>query len=242
MAVLLCGVYWRTFFGNILPKGTYAVVVLENTCGQVYSYKIEGFDAKFLGFGDLHDPKYHHLGGKSSFFGHHGLNNSSCQYRVCIYPTRAFEDLHVTSTPIKYAVALASVLIFTSVVFFLYDKAVQHRQQVVLTAANRSGAIVSSLFPEEVHDRLYEVQDQKTNTNEENEIVGEAAIANLYPNCSILFMDIAGFTQFSAPRSPTEVFELLETIYAAFDKIAYRKKVFKVEVRRIRQLVRVILT
>ena len=42
--------------------------------------------------------------------------------------------------------------------------------------------------------------------------------------------DIAGFTQWSSTREPSEVFTLLETIYAAFDKLADRRRVFKVRV------------
>ena len=42
---------------------------------------------------------------------------------------------------------------------------------------------------------------------------------------------IAGFTAWSSTREPFQVFSLLETVYADFDKIAKRRGVFKVEVR-----------
>jgi class 3 adenylate cyclase len=41
--------------------------------------------------------------------------------------------------------------------------------------------------------------------------------------------DIAGFTAWSSTRDPSQVFILLETIYSAFDVIASRNRVFKVE-------------
>jgi class 3 adenylate cyclase len=44
-----------------------------------------------------------------------------------------------------------------------------------------------------------------------------------------MFADIAGFTAWSSAREPSQVFILLETIYGAFDKLAYRYGVFKVE-------------
>ena len=44
-----------------------------------------------------------------------------------------------------------------------------------------------------------------------------------------MFADIAGFTAWSSVREPSQVFTLLETIYRAFDHIAKRRKVFKVE-------------
>ena len=44
-----------------------------------------------------------------------------------------------------------------------------------------------------------------------------------------MFADIVGFTAWSSAREPSQVFTLLETVYLAFDKIAKRKRVFKVE-------------
>lgn len=44
-----------------------------------------------------------------------------------------------------------------------------------------------------------------------------------------MFCDICGFTAWSSVREPAQVFTLLETIYGAFDKVADRRKVFKVE-------------
>ena len=44
-----------------------------------------------------------------------------------------------------------------------------------------------------------------------------------------MFGDIAGFTAWSSTRDPQQVFCLLETIYSAFDEIATKRGVFKVE-------------
>jgi class 3 adenylate cyclase len=43
------------------------------------------------------------------------------------------------------------------------------------------------------------------------------------------FADIVGFTSWSSVREPSQVFTLLETLYAAFDAIARRRRIFKVE-------------
>ncbi|CAB9525686.1 Receptor-type guanylate cyclase gcy (Partial), partial [Seminavis robusta] len=48
---------------------------------------------------------------------------------------------------------------------------------------------------------------------------GKKAIASLYPESTIFFADLVGFTSWSAKRTPVEVFQLLETIYGAFDNI-----------------------
>ena len=55
--------------------------------------------------------------------------------------------------------------------------------------------------------------------------------ANIEPPCPLLDRksDIAGFTAWSSAREPPQVFTLLECIYGAFDKLANRFDVFKVE-------------
>jgi class 3 adenylate cyclase len=64
---------------------------------------------------------------------------------------------------------------------------------------------------------------------EYNEEKSSKPIADLFAHCTVLFADIAGFTAWSSVREPAQVFTLLEHIYAAFDKIAVKRRVFKVE-------------
>ena len=54
-------------------------------------------------------------------------------------------------------------------------------------------------------------------------------IADFFPETTVMFADIAGFTAWSSVREPSQVFTLLETVYGAFDKVAQRRGVFKVE-------------
>jgi class 3 adenylate cyclase len=121
----------------------------------------------------------------------------------------------------------------------------------------RDHAIVSSLFPKTVLDRFFQAEEKKrmslfepTNlkiksfqqigdngdtsmkqSNHDGTIVPieSRPIADLFPETTIMFADIAGFTAWSSVREPAQVFTLLETIYSAFDKIANRRAVFKVE-------------
>jgi class 3 adenylate cyclase len=44
-----------------------------------------------------------------------------------------------------------------------------------------------------------------------------------------LVSDITGFTAWCSEREPSQVFILLESIYSAYDAIAKKRKVFKVE-------------
>eukprot|EP00980_Cylindrotheca_fusiformis_P003630 scaffold814_cov100-Cylindrotheca_fusiformis.AAC.12 len=61
------------------------------------------------------------------------------------------------------------------------------------------------------------------------EITESKPIADLFPNTTVLFADISGFTAWSSVREPSQVFTLLETVYKAFDTIAKKQRVFKVE-------------
>jgi hypothetical protein len=54
-------------------------------------------------------------------------------------------------------------------------------------------------------------------------------IADYHPSTTVLFADVVGFTAWSSVRDPAQVFQLLEAIYGAFDAIARKKGVFKVE-------------
>ena len=107
------------------------------------------------------------------------------------------------------------------------------------SAAVQSTAIVSSLFPSTVRDRLFPVVDHGNNTNPSPDAAGgqesnvesssNAPIADLFPETTVLFSDIAGFTAWASVREPRHVFTLLENIYGAFDAIAVKRGVFKVE-------------
>jgi class 3 adenylate cyclase len=54
-------------------------------------------------------------------------------------------------------------------------------------------------------------------------------IAEMFTDTTIMFADISGFTAWSSEREPSQVFILLETLYRAFDAVAHRLGVFKVE-------------
>uniref|UniRef100_A0A7S3P6B8 Phosphodiesterase n=1 Tax=Amphora coffeiformis TaxID=265554 RepID=A0A7S3P6B8_9STRA len=86
---------------------------------------------------------------------------------------------------------------------------------------------------------LTRVKSSLTNFLHENSEHSESAgldflsktkpIADLFPETTIMFGDLVGFTAWSSAREPTSVFRLLETIYYHFDELAKQRKVFKVE-------------
>jgi hypothetical protein len=53
---------WDTYFGGLLHEGANGILcVLRDTCGDVFTYRIDGPVAHYIDQGDLHDPKYDYL-------------------------------------------------------------------------------------------------------------------------------------------------------------------------------------
>jgi class 3 adenylate cyclase len=157
-----------------------------------------------------------------------------------------------TSNIIIVAVAAAAAFLVMGLTFYMYDRFVRMRNNKIVYAAARSNAIISSLFPKLVMDRLFAERDEKNARKDQKEqktdfhsVMGsnmkelkddrkdsdckERPLADLYPETTILFADIVGFTAWSSVREPCQVFVLLETFFQAFDDIARKRRVYKVE-------------
>jgi hypothetical protein len=116
--------------------------------------------------------------------------------------------------------------IVATAVFVLYDIMVERRQKLVLSTATNSSAIVASLFPSKVRAALMKEQEEKeraalvepptkhklttflTEDHDENAAGQGSAVASgtlyaskplaeLYPDTTVFFGDIAGFTAWS---------------------------------------------
>jgi len=176
-----------------------------------------------------------------------------CIYELSMYPTRNFENAVRKKSPYVMGGMILIVFVFTSFAFMLFDCMVTRRQNKLLNTALRQNAIVNSLFPKNVQRKLMEEADATLEAAERNknakrrnlttylnddqriqekkvDMFNSKPIADLFPNTTIMFADISGFTAWSSAREPAAVFTLLETIYRAFDDIAKRRRVFKVEV------------
>ena len=128
------------------------------------------------------------------------LKQEGCRYSIRVYPSQEFEDSHYTNTPWVYAVVLLALFFLTSFVFLMYDWVVQLRQKKVMKSAMASGAIVSSLFPEQVRNQLYQENEEKKAAASWANTTAAAAAgpitgkpnAHLYDGTTIFFADLAG--------------------------------------------------
>jgi hypothetical protein len=163
VGVLRTTVDWSALFQDVLPLGANGVVVvLSNTCGQVYSFQVNGPDTLYLGVGDLHDINHAALKTAAPIVPPNNNNNNTvkailssyCPYTVTIYPSSELQRSYDSNDPFFYTTAVVFIFLVATCLFGCYDYMVERRQGTIATTAARSKALVSSLFPEQVHSRL----------------------------------------------------------------------------------------
>lgn len=220
-------------------------VVLRNTCNQTHTYRLGGSQAEYLGDGDLHERAYDKMQERIRFsvydVSDKGTDDQGyCNYFFDVYPSEKFEREAGGSFAILYTFLSAAVFTTIAIAFFVYDAFVQRRNSKIIDAAAKSNAIVLSLFPSNFRDRLLGkainerlneplhrrsrrslgsfVDESRADESATNNGDSQTPIAELYPSCTILFADIAGFTAWSSAREPAQVFMLLESLYQSFDE------------------------
>lgn len=238
-SIVVAYIYWQTLLTGSLPDGedTGLFIVLENTCDQAYTYRVDGSEATYVGSGDLHERQYDGFLVETGFGVVTGNNegDGACQYNARVYPTTKLEDAFVSWNPVIMTVIVVSVFLFTSLLFVTYDNLVQRRHKVVNKRAVQSTAVVESLFPSAVRDRvssIYAPDEEEPelklassrlfDINEDVAYHGDGVscesggsdpIADTYDDCTVLVGEIVGFSWWSASQPPSKVFMLLETVY-----------------------------
>jgi class 3 adenylate cyclase len=204
------------------------------------SYHKLGISSTFREMSSFSDPNTAFLGKP--------IDHVYCPFTITVYPSDVMKGSFTTKTPILLALAIMCVFAFTCIVFLWYDYGVERRQKVVHESPVTTSSLVSSMFPSNVRDQVLQDTKEKhgrvsrkpiNNVNSsrterqpirvglDNDI--ERPLAKLYPDTCVFFGDLVGFTKWSSSREPCQVFTLLETIYRAFDQIAKKRKVFKIE-------------
>eukprot|EP00934_Nitzschia_sp_Nitz4_P008759 Nitzschia sp. Nitz4//scaffold136_size62208//2//1935//NITZ4_006359-RA/size62208-augustus-gene-0.3-mRNA-1//-1//CDS//3329535591//8749//frame0 len=201
--------------------------------------------------GDFHDTNYDYLEAYQDLmegsYSHPDFttNTGHCRYSMRIYASDNFSSSLEKRIPMIFAIVVACFFGMVAAVFYTYDVFVQRRNEKLVNNAARSNAIVASLFPSNIRDRLLNVNNQPADIRKKSGALGlkgfmagemgmeedtkSKPLADLFLECTIMFADIAGFTAWSSMREPSQVFTILETLYGAFDQIAKSRKVLKVE-------------
>jgi hypothetical protein len=213
VAVLVANLRWASYLENILTDSTQPIrVVLSNTFQETFTYEIRGSQATLVGKGNLANRKYDDMAISVDFDETQiiiepntislTLNQDLCRYTLHIYPTPEGDDYHNDAFPLMITLTVAAVFLMTATVFYFYDVMVEKRQKVILDTAQRSTAIVSSIFPKNVRDQLLQapvqgnatklrfLADARKQDTEAGVIspinidVASGPIADLFPNCT----------------------------------------------------------
>jgi hypothetical protein len=232
VGMISTSIYFEIFFTGVLaPNSNGIICVVENPCGDEFSFQINGEEASYLGPGDFHDRSYNDMEqsydfsevGKAHSYRYSEktvrLNDEYCPYSMRVYPLDELHETYVTSQPIVYAITMALVIMFISIVSMSYDYFVQRKIRRVLKNAKESRAIVSSLFPANVRDRLLRDEEERKSracdrrgsldsrkSNTENNSCrngNENGIAEMFPFSTAM----AGFAALAPPRLRLEPIE-----------------------------------
>lgn len=231
---------------RLLPEGrTGVIAVLKDDCNKTLTFEMSSNKARFLGYEDLHEAKY-------DLYEHVEYNiemyeerlEGVCTHDLYLYPSTPLEDSYKAAQPILYTAMVALSFFAVFALFVVYDLVVTRRQNKTIMTALSSQAIVRSLFPDQIGKQMITEAQERADARKDKgnrkefdsqhlsngqNVASRKTNAKLYPDATVMFADLVGFTAWSSMREPCHVFALLETIYAAFDKIASSRRVFKVE-------------
>ena len=160
---------WETVFSNVLTGVDLPIiVVVENMCeARKLSYQVQGENVVFVGEGDLHNEAVDGYDKASSSVAHfeslfmeHSYmpeaETNFCGYQVSFFPSSSFKKHYVDNKPDAYRGIVLGVFLFIVGIFWCYDTLIERRQGKVIDAAAKSDAIVRSLFPSNIREKLYE--------------------------------------------------------------------------------------
>ena len=111
----------------------------------------------------MHDARYDHMETVIPFFEvTEGVSEEEmaavpghCLFYLHVYPSREFEEQYESSNPVHATTMLVFAFAFMITAFLMFDCFVVRRNRKLLIAMTRTNAIVSSLFPSNVRDRIF---------------------------------------------------------------------------------------
>jgi hypothetical protein len=185
VGILLAASPFDFLLNNVLDDDAEGVVcVINDGCGTVMTYEINGPNVTFLGYEDLHDPNYDEFEHHAKLELYESVVDDLCFHEIHVYPSLTFAQDYYTAQPAVYASIVALSFFLMAVVIYMYDQMITKRQEKTMRSALRSGALVASLFPENVRERLMdEIDERKKRDKDEkrNEKFSTVSVNNSRP-------------------------------------------------------------
>jgi hypothetical protein len=142
---------WDNFFKGALPPGVNGIhAILTNSHGQVFTYLVNGHNAKYLGAGDQHDTAFDSFVYRidiDAIVG--GATNANItttnlnRYFLAVYPSQELKAEYNSNLPLIFALVSGCGFILMALTFLLYDWMVIRKNKKIMDTAARSNAILS---------------------------------------------------------------------------------------------------
>lgn len=171
--------HWESYLQDLVPTGVRGIfLVLRNSCGQSLTYELEDGATVFVGEGDLHEigelderdfDDYEVVINLLPLLNGREISQgqNDCVYQVSVFPSARFWNDYDSDMPYVFAIVVSFTSLLMAIFFFTYDSSVESRTKKIISEAAQSNAIVSSLFPAELRDRLFkDGEDDTTHTLE----------------------------------------------------------------------------
>ena len=156
--IVMSTIAWETLLEGLVPEPLNGIVaVIADTCGTTVAYDVSSSQPSVL-INNANDR----IIPDTKITGTLVLSYSTelfCGYSLSIYAS----DLGVDSSFSIHGVTwtIVSMSLLTILVFCIYDRIVRQRHLAIMHAAARSNALISSLFPTNFRDRLFEEVDNE---------------------------------------------------------------------------------
>lgn len=140
--------------------------------------------------------------------------------------TVAYESQSESWLPYAIASTVILAFFFSALVFMI----MLQKQKFVMIQKRYLEDLAQ---PQKLRLRMFlDVQDTAEPTPEmEQQILNKKPIADFFPHCTVMMADISGFTSWSSEREPSQVFQLLQTVFFHFDKVRARIRVFQLQIQ-----------
>jgi len=146
---------------DLLPDGVRGIyVIVENTCGGIFTYRLHGNQAEFLGVGDLHESFEGEQMRDINFNDNYKFPEvvnvpGHCVFSYRVYSSELFNSDYASNLPLLLTCVVAVLFLIMAVGFVMLMRFVELRHNKVVGEAAISNAIVSSLSPSSVRKRLF---------------------------------------------------------------------------------------
>lgn len=252
VGILAAEIYWHSLFENSQTDiGTEVVCVVETACDQIFSFKMDGHKAVFLGVGDHHDPKLSNMvqtrGPKALIEKAEGFTGTPidighCPFLLHVYPASEMKGNHSPAGIISFvSCLLASVILIIMLSIYYNDFSTELKEIDVENTKVHSiprqslrRRIISAVpklrkkrqsrnaeVPQRARDVIRSMPEGITSS--------KSTETTILTNATLMVAGICALEKWGEEKEPKETTHLLETVHQSLIVVAKRHGVTQVE-------------